>query len=236
MQPAKDGLSSTANLLLAALPPSDRARLEGAMRKVRLELGRRIFDCRDKTTMVYFPLQGAMVSMLQTDPNTGDTVEIGMIGREGAVGIHTLLGKLESPSLAQVQIGGPAMALPRDIAIRELNHCPAFRDTILRFTYVLLGQYAQAALCNRAHSIEERFARWLLMSLDRSNSDILPMTHELVGRMLGVTRSSVTLTVGIMQQAGLLDVHRGRIKVLDRESLEKVSCSCYAAVKKLCET
>ena len=162
----------------------------------------------------------------------GDSAEIAVVGNEGIVGISLFLGGLSSPSRALVQSAGQGFRLKANLLMHELNQTGSVLHMLLRYTQALITQTAQMAACNRHHSLDQQLCRWLLLRLDRSNSNQVLITQELIANMLGVRRVGVTEAAGRLQRAGLIRYRRGRITVLDRNALEQRACECYAVVKK----
>jgi CRP-like cAMP-binding protein len=157
----------------------------------------------------------------------GSTSEVGMIGREGVVGVAALLGSDTSAKQVIVQVPGSALRMSAVKCKAAFEESAAVRAIVLRYTQVFLDLSAQTAACNRLHSIEQRCARWLLMAHDRLDGDLLPMTHEFLASMLGVRRAGVTETVGELHRSGLIRNHRAELAILDREGLEATACECY---------
>jgi CRP-like cAMP-binding protein len=171
-----------------------------------------------------------MVSLVSYTPE-GGSVEVGVVGFEGMVSISAVLGVDKSPHEMLVQINDGAMRLPVGVLHAEFRRAGALQDKLLRYTQGLLLQTSQVVVCNRLHSLSERLARWLLMSLDRCEGVDLPFTHEFLSLMLGVRRAGVTEAAIILQAEELIHYKRGRIKVLDRPGLEEYSCDCYEVIK-----
>jgi CRP-like cAMP-binding protein len=142
------------------------------------------------------------------------------------------MGGGTTPSRAMVQSAGKGFRLRADVMLKEFNRAGPAMHLFLRYTQALITQMSQTAVCNRHHSLDQQLCRWLLLSLDRLPSIELVMTQELIANMLGVRREGVTEAAGRLQCAGLIEYHRGRIKVIDRPGLEKRTCECYAVVKK----
>jgi Mn-dependent DtxR family transcriptional regulator len=153
-----------------------------------------------------------------------------MVGNEGMFGITLLLGVKTSPLLGLVQGGGPALRMSASRFRKVANESAPFRQTLNRYLYVLTAQIAQTAACNRFHLLDQRMARWLLMSQDRAHSDTFRLTHQFLAYMLGVRRAGVTEAAGRLQAKGLIRYARGVLTVLDREELEASACSCYGAL------
>ena len=222
-------LPPKANRLLAALPQTDYERLLPHLRPVVMPLGEVLYETGDTIHTVYFMTAG-MISLVLTS-NQGINVEVGIVAREGLVGMKTLVS--DSPALerAVVQISGSAYRMSAETLKEEFEHSSTLRSQILRHTQAMFTQAAQGSLCNRLHSIEERLCRWLLTVSDRVGSDDLELTQEFLAQMLGSRRSGVTVTAGTLRAAGLIDYSRGRIKILDRQGLSETSCECYAVIR-----
>jgi CRP-like cAMP-binding protein len=218
------------NLILAALPHREYARLLADMESVSLSPGEKLYKSGDAIEYVYFPGHG-LVSLV-THMNDGTTVEVGIIGRDGMVGIPVLLGDDIAFEEAVVQIEGGAMRMRSEVfkdGLRE-NHNPLLTGLLL-YTRALMRQVGRTAACNRIHTVEERLSRWLLMCHDRMESDELPLTQEFISNMLGTRRASVGTAAMGLQTEGLIRYSRGHISVLDRAGLEETSCECYQAAR-----
>ena len=218
------------NHLLAALSAEGYARLFPHLELTPLQLGHVLYESGVQMHHVYFPTT-SIVSLLYLMED-GASAEIALAGNEGIVGVSLFMGGETTPSRAVVQSAGHAYRLPGQLLKQEFNRSGDLRDLLLRYTQALLTQMAQTAVCNRHHSLDQKFCRWLLMSLDRLPSSELVMTQELIANMLGVRREGVTEAAGNVQRAGLIKYGRGHITVLDRAGLEERVCECYAVVKK----
>jgi CRP-like cAMP-binding protein len=177
---------------------------------------------------VYFVTSG-VVSMVN-EPNDGEIVEIATVGREGVVGISAVLGVESMATRSIVQIAGEGFRLPVARFRRAMNESPDFHDVLMRYTMALMTQIAQSASCNRVHEVQERYARWLMHTLDRIDGDTIPLTQEFLSQMLGVHRPTVSIAAAMLQKAGLIDYTRGVIRVLNRAGLESAACPCYARI------
>ncbi len=218
-----------ANQILAALPQEEFEPLAAKLRLVPLVLGETLYLPEQKIEYVYFVNSG-VVSLLAALEN-GATVEAGVIGCEGMAGISVILGADSTPTQALVQSAGQALRISsRDIRT-EFRKGGKLRDLLLRYTHTLFTQVAQTAACNRLHSIEQRLARWLLLTQDRVGRDDFVLTQDFLSRMLGVRRAGVSVAASTLRQAGLIDYHRGTMTVLDRPGLENYSCECYRIVR-----
>lgn len=217
------------NHLLAALPKSDFALIEPHLVQVELPLGKVVCESGCKMGHVYFPTT-AIVSLLSVTEN-GSSAEIAVVGNDGVVGIALFMGGESMPNRVIVQSAGFAYQLSDKVLMREFNRSGALQHLLLRYTMALLAQMAQTAVCNRHHTVDQQLCRWLLLSLDRLQSNELRMTQELIANMLGVRREGVTEAAGKLQDAGLIEYKRGKITVIDREGLESRVCECYEVVR-----
>lgn len=218
------------NHLLAALPENEFKRIEPYLERVQLPLGKTISESGNKETHVYFPTT-AIISLLNV-LGSGASAEIAVVGREGVVGIAVFMGGLSMPSRSIVQSEGHAYRMRGDILNNEFNHNPALQHLMMRYILALLSQMAQTAVCNRHHTIDQQFCRWLLLSMDRLSGNVLNMTQDLIADMLGVRREGVTEAARKLQDSGYISYSRGCITVLDRPGLEARVCECYEVVKR----
>ena len=218
------------NRLLSALPKEVQARVFTQLELVPMALGMVLYESGDTMRHVYFPAD-CIVSLLYVMEN-GASAEISVVGNEGLVGISLFMGGESTPSRAVVQSAGYAYRLTGQLMKDEFNRHGETLMLMLRYTQALITQMAQTAVCNRHHSIDQQLCRWLLLSLDRLPSNRLTMTQELIANMLGVRREGVTDAAGKLQKLGVIEYSRGEITVLNRPHLEKLSCECYAVVKK----
>jgi CRP-like cAMP-binding protein len=220
---------STGNRLLDALPKGDLSRVVSHLEPVSLPVRRSLHAPGQPINDIYFLTEGmmSMVALLED----GASVEVGIVGSEGFVGIPALLGAVSMPQDAYMQIAGVGHRMPAAAMREEVERSPAFKEGLFRYAQFFLTQVSQTAACNARHPLEVRLARWLLMAHDRIGSDELPLTQEFLSIMLGVQRPGVSLAAGALQKAGLIQYSHGRITVLDRAGLEDVSCECYRIVK-----
>ncbi|MEL0613104.1 Crp/Fnr family transcriptional regulator [Marinomonas arenicola] len=223
-------LSPLKNQLLAALTPEEQGRLFPHLELVMLPIKQELYGVDDKVTALYFPID-VIVSLLHV-MESGASAETAMVGKEGLVGFASFMGGESSSSRAIVQSAGYAYRLKGSVFITEFQRHGELLDLVLRYMQSLITQKAQTAVCNRHHSIDQQFCRWLLMSIDRLPDNHLAITHELIANMLGVRREGITEAAGKLQKLGVIEHHRGHITVLDRQALEALSCECYAVVKK----
>lgn len=217
------------NRLLAALPNEEYKRICTHLEPVSLALGDVLYNSGGQMEHVYFPTD-SIVSLLYTMEN-GMSAEIGVVGNEGVVGIALFMGGESTPNLGLVQSEGCAVRMKAKALQDEFKRGGAFQLLLLRYTQALVTQISQTAVCNRLHPVEQQLCRWLLLSRDRIDSDVLVMTHEMIANMLGTRREGVTVAAGHLQDAGLIDYHRGRIQILNREGLEAAVCECYQVVR-----
>jgi CRP-like cAMP-binding protein len=218
------------NHLLAALPAEAQSRLFSHLKLIDLPYGKVLYESGDKMRYVYFPVDG-IVSLLYV-MESGASAEVSVVGNEGFVGMALLLGGDSTPSQAIVQSTGHAYRLAANLFKEELHRHSEMHVLLLRYTQALITQMTQTAVCNRHHSIEQQLCRWLLLCMDRVPGVPLYMTQELMSNMLGVRREGITEAAGNLQRKGAIEYGRGRITVLDRRVIEKLSCECYAVVRK----
>jgi CRP-like cAMP-binding protein len=218
----------TTNRLLATLEREDYDALMHEARIVPLKFRRRLIRQDERIDAVYFPLT-AMISLLVTADDKPQ-MEMATIGREGVVGASELLQGQGAMGLNLIQIPGAAVRIDADAFQNIVSHRPLVERTIHQHLYALMRQILQGAACNRLHSMEERCARWLLMTHDRAGDDTFPLTQAFLSHMLGVRRATVNVATGMLKKAGFIRYVRGKITVVDRPGLESASCECYQAI------
>jgi CRP-like cAMP-binding protein len=214
------------NRLLAALPPADYERLAQTLQNTPLKLRQILHKPGEPVDHVYFPGGGfcSIVTVLEN----GSMVEVATVGREGMVGMGAMVSAELSSSQTMVQGESDWCYTMTASAFRdEMDRRGAFYVLAMRFSQALTGFVMQSTACNAAHSIEQRFARWLLHAHDRMEQDEFPLTQEFAAMMLGASRPTVTIAAGTLQKAGLITYHHGRVTITDREKLESASCECY---------
>ena len=224
-----EGQLTEHNKLLKALPSEEYGWLRPHFEPVELTLKMVLAEPGEPFRHVYF-IESGVVSVVNT---VGEgTVEVGTIGNEGMAGLSVFLDADAATSKTFVQVPGHAKRINAEIFATQADERRGLRQILHRYTHAFLTQVAQTASCNRMHEVQERCARWLLMTHDRvEGSDSFPLTHEFLSFMLGVRRAGVTVAAGALQKAGLIRYTRGKITVLDRQGLEEASCECYGIVR-----
>ena len=217
------------NKILSKLSPQVYRRLSEHLEPVQLSLGEILLNPNQKVELLYFLTKG-IVSLILVMQD-GSTTEIGIIGKEGVVGIAQFLGKGVSHSRSLVQVKGAAMQIDAEVLREEFNRGGLLQELLLQYNFKLFNQISQVAACNNHHTIEQRIARWLLMLDDRKDTKTLFMTQELLSRMLGVRRTGVTQISNQIRQQGIIDYQRGKIRILDRPGLELIACECYQKLR-----
>ena len=218
------------NRLLAALPDADRAQWQPYLEAVDLRAGQVLSESGATSAHAYFPTT-AIVSLLYRTED-GAAAEIAVVGNDGVVGMSLFMGGAATPGQAVVQSAGLAYRMNARAVRDAVQRSGPALTTMLRYAQALIAQVAQTAVCNRYHSIDQQFARRLLVGLDRSASDELVMTQEGVAQLLGVRREGVTAAALRLQEAGVIRYRRGHIAVLDRPRLEQQACECYGVARR----
>lgn len=217
------------NLILSQLPEMEYAALSKHLVPVDLPLGKHLSEPNRQIEYIYFVNTG----LISTDALTknGDSVEVGVIGREGFSGLPALLDQPQMSHAVVIQGVGEGLRIRSSILREEFLKGGALREMVHSFAYLQLVQVSQSVLCNRMHTVDARLARWLLTSADRMESELLNLTQEFLAEMLGTQRSTVTVAAGAMQRDGLITYSRGKIQLLQREKLKAVACECYGIVE-----
>lgn len=216
------------NQLLAALSGEEYERLAPHLEPVTLDLNQVLFRPEDRLRHVHFPLD-SIVSLL-TSLEDGSGMEVGLVGREGMVGVSAFLGGSET-KVATVQAAGASLRLGADNLRAEFGRSGTLQTALLRYTHALITQVSQSVVCNARHPVEGRLARWLLMYHDRLGRDEFELTHEFMANMLGVRRAGVSEVAEKLQAMGFIRYQRGHITIIDRKGLEEFACECYPVVK-----
>lgn len=215
------------NLLLRRLEPEVIDRLK--LQRVDLPTGRQIEYPGERIDHIFF-VEDGIASMTVTFED-GYEVEVGLAGPESALGTSSMMGTQRSLNRVYMQVGGHGYSAEMAAATTEFNKAGRFHNLVLRYVQAQFIQSAQTAACNARHEIEQRMARWLLLCADRVGDRVLPLSHEYMADMLGVTRSTVTIAAGQLQERKLIQYSRGKIKLLDIPGLEAAACECYRVVR-----
>lgn len=220
--------TSTENRLLAALPREEYERLAPHLEEVSLALGQVLFSPEDEIAHAYFP-SNSIVSLF-TELSDGGGMDVGLVGREGIVGVSVILGGGET-KVATVQAEGSALRIRADALREEFRRGGVLQNGLLRYTHALMTQISQSVVCNAHHPSPGRLARWLLMYHDRSGLDEFSLTQEFMASMLGVHRPGVGEVADELQQMGFISYRHGHIRIIDRKGLEDLVCECYSVVE-----
>lgn len=218
------------NRLLAALPPEEWEILQPDLEEVPLTFKLTLYEPEKRFEYVYFPMSG--VVSLVTEFENGLAIEVATVGPEGMVGLPIFLEDDVMTCHAFVQVPGKGVRISIEAFRRTIDRCPRLHRLISRYTLALLNAMAQNSACNRAHSLDERLARWLLTTHDRVHQPTFPMKQEFMAKMLGVSRPTVSTTASILQKAGYITYVRGQITVTDRPGLESACCECYGVIQR----
>ncbi|NYZ63301.1 Crp/Fnr family transcriptional regulator [Luteimonas deserti] len=217
------------NGLLQDLPEEICDRLGGELQLVELPAGKVLHESGAPQSQMFFPREGIVSLMYALE--SGDTSEIAMVGNEGVVGIGLIAGARSVPVRAVVQVGGEALALRAESAVREFQRGGAFQAILLRYMQALFMQTAMTGVCNRHHTVDRQLSRWLLLVNDRIGSAEIKMTQEQIAHLLGVRREGITEAARRLQDDGCIRYSRGLIQVLDRDCLLTRACECYVGVR-----
>jgi CRP-like cAMP-binding protein len=228
--PTDDGRNAISNKILLSLSTTELSRVFPKLELVRLKLHQIVHEAGEIIKSGYFVNSG-LLSVLSVQPD-GKSVEVGLIGKEGFVGLPLIVGYRTSPTRVVTQGDGVAYRCDAEALSVLVPLCPELVRQLHRFGQRMAMQTTQIAACNRLHDVEERLARWILMSQDRMQSNSLPLTQEFLAQMLGTRRSSVTVSAGILQKAGLISYTRGNVTILNRPKLEDAACDCYGTVQR----
>ena len=216
------------NSILALLPSTDINSLSPHLLPITLQMRQSLHEPGEQIDTVYF-LEDAIASVVVTMED-GSTVEVGIIGRDGVVGLPAVLGNGRATNRTFIQLPGNGFSLKSKILLQLAESSSEFRSCLQLAVQGYLAQTAQTAACNRVHELEERLARWLLMCSDRLQSDHIPITHEFLAMMLGTRRSSVSIAAGVLNKSGIITYSRGEVTIKNRERLAEAACECYQSV------
>ena len=217
------------NRILSATPREEYERLSLRLEYVELRREEVLYRAGEHMPHVYFPYSGTISVVIQMED--GDQVEVGVVGREGMLGLPLVLGTDTAPLRALTQVAGGAMRMTAADFADEVGRRGGFYTLLLRYAQTFFVQTSQTAACNRLHSLEARLPKWLLTTRDLAESDDLDLTHEFIAVMLGVRRAGVTEALGALRSGGLIDHSRGRIRILNAEGLGRESCECYGVIR-----
>jgi CRP-like cAMP-binding protein len=217
------------NQLLACLPLAEWDRLAPLLKEMTLPAGKSLYESGSHFDHVYFPLSGLVA--LHSQVENGDSSVLSLVGREGLVGVSSFMGGLSTTSNATVFSEGIFLRMRSVDLLQEFERSAPLLHLLLRYTQALITQMAQTSVCNRHHSVDNAFSRFLLLALDRSTGEELLLTHERVANLLGVRREGVSEAAKRLQRQGLIQYSRGRIQVLDRQGMQDCTCECYGVIK-----
>lgn len=217
------------NHILQALPKKEYETLLPELQSVTLAVNQVLYTAHAEIGDGYFVNTG-LVSCLTVMQNDA-SVEVGLVGYEGFIGLPILLNIAQSSILVKVQIAGQALRIEAETLHKLLPKLPMLERLLSRFAYLQALESQQVAACNQLHQVEERLARWLLMSHDRVRLNSIPLTHEQLAAMLGTRRASVSEAAGKLQRAGMIEYGRGRLRILNYSKLENAACECYGVVR-----
>ena len=217
------------NSLLQGLTGADAAAAVESGRLVHLRTRQEIYNANAEIREAFFPIDSVLSVVARLE--NGQMIEVGTVGREGVSGIPLLLGSTTSANESYCQVPGMAISMPVALFTRLQEKNKRFRRSLDQYLQAYINLLGQLAACNRLHSVYERCARWLLMTHDRVRSDVLPLTHEYLGMMLGTHRSGVTIAAATLKAAGFIEYAQGRITILDRAGLEAAACECYTVAR-----
>ncbi|BAU10345.1 hypothetical protein LEP3755_08290 [Leptolyngbya sp. NIES-3755] len=218
------------NFILDSLPQAEYDHLRPHLQTVDLRLNEVLIGIDQSIEQVYFPIN-ALVSLVRSTIE-GDSVELGVTGYEGVVGLPLLLNHDRSIWEAGVQLAGRALCLNARVFAAMLPELEVLRSKVMDYTFLKLVQVSQSAVCNRFHTVEQRLCRWLLVASDSVQTPELALTREILASMIGANRPSVSIVTGTLQTAGLIRAVRGRVTILDREEMEEATCECYHVMKR----
>jgi CRP-like cAMP-binding protein len=221
------------NTILLDLPRKEYDSVFSKLELEQLPIRTVLNEMAESIKFAYF-INSGLVSIVNV-MSDGKSVEVGLTGKEGFVGLPLIVGFGSSPTRAVVQIEGSAFRIRAQDMKRALRNCPKLEKNLQRYSQELAIQAVQIAACNRLHEVEERLARWLLMSEDRVGASSFPLTQEFLSHMLGTRRASVTVAAGILQKAGLITYTRGQVNIENRSRLEEAACECYDVINRQME-
>jgi CRP-like cAMP-binding protein len=217
------------NVILLSVPDDEYHLLRPCLEPVDLPQYKIVHEPGEKIDFAYF-LNAGMMSLVALN-HDGRSVEVGIVGKEGMVGMSLMMGLRRGIFRSIMQMAGSGLRIPAKSFQEVLRRSPVLRAELCRFALMHGMQVAQLAACNRLHEVDQRLVRWLLMCQDRVDAPSLPLTHDFLAQMLGTGRPSVSLAAAVLENAGLIENLRGTVKVLNRKSLEEASCECYGVIQ-----
>lgn len=217
------------NRLLKNLKAEEFEILQPHLQQVTITRGTVLTEATQPARHLYFPETAVLCLVGATE--TGATVEVALVGREGVASVSAALGRQRLPFRVVVQVEGTALRVATDVVTRELKRCRHLHEQLMIYSHSMIAQVGQSAICNRFHTSKQRLARWLLMTADRVESRELPLTHEFIAHMVGGPRSAVTEAAAALRASGAIDYSRGRITIKSVPRLRQQSCECYEAVQ-----
>ena len=218
----------TGNKILSGLEAREYATLEPHLQDVALQMGSVITEAGELPPFLFFPIEGVLSFVGATE--SGATVEVADVGREGMASISAILGNRWIPFRVVTKIAGRALRVPTAVVARQLRECGELHGRLLACADEVIAQISQSAVCNRYHNAKQRLARWLLVTADRAGRQELPLTHEFISSMVGGPRSAVTEASSELRETGAIEYSRGLLIIRDAELLRRESCECYEAV------
>lgn len=226
---AEGHVATGQNRLLSILPDEEYRHIAPHLQKVSLGTRAMLYESRKPIEHVYFPIDGVMSMLAEMEDES--LIEVATVGNEGMVGLPLFLGASMTPGQAFSQVPGDALRMDGEAFIKAVERSGTFSRLLHRYTQALMIQISQGTACNRGHEIEQRCARWLLLTHDRVGADEFQLTQEFLGQMLGVRRATVNNIAVQFQNKGYLEYARGRIHILNRKKLEGVACNCYFVIR-----
>jgi len=227
-RPALREADVRANGVLGALIPLELERLMPRLQPVLFHAGQELYDYSTVPGHVYFLCSG--VVSLSLDLEAGEGVEIGLVGREGVLGLCALMPQATAGHRATVLLPGKGFSLPACVLRDEFRCGAKLQSVLLKYMQAMLAQPAHIVFCNSRHSVEERLCRWLLAVRERANSAEMEVTHEQIAHLLGVRRSGISVAAGVLRKDGIIDSRRGRTIILDSQALQSRACNCHRAL------
>lgn len=214
------------NQMLAALPDGEFEKIRPRLTELDLEAGQVLWEADDKENAIYFPVSALILLLYESEK--GVSLEVGLTGRQGIVGVSTFMGHTPTPTRAVVYGAGKAYKMTAAAARGEFKECGDFQDMCMSFSQALIAQITQSAVCNRLHSVDQQICRLFLRIHDHTEGDTINLTHEQISHALGVRRETVSLGAANLQENKVIEYSRGKIEILDRKALEAFACECYS--------